>query len=89
MEEIRIYCKNDGNYHKVPAGSTLRDLSEEICRSVTDEKSGEELPVLAALVDNKLKELEFPIMMSHHIEFIGYNHPDGRRTYTIPTRPSS
>ncbi len=82
MEEIRIYCKNDGNYHKVPAGSTLRDLSEEICRSVTDEKSGEELPVLAALVDNKLKELEFPIMMSHHIEFIGYNHPDGRRTYT-------
>ena len=81
MDEVRIYCKNDDNYRRVWAGSTLKELSAEFCDSVTDEKSGIRLPVLAALVDHKLKELEFPVMMSHHIEFIGYNHPDGRRTY--------
>ena len=39
------------------------------------------VPVLAALVDHQLKELDFRMMMPHEVEFIGYNHPDGRRTY--------
>lgn len=37
--------------------------------------------MLAALVDHKLKELDFKLAMTHEVEFIGYNHPDGRRTY--------
>ncbi len=81
MEEVRLYCDNDKSYHKVDAGTSLQALSEEFCSTVTDEKSGIELPVLAALVDHALKELEFKVMMPHKIEFIGYNHPDGRRTY--------
>lgn len=48
---------------------------------MTDEKTGVEYPVLAALVDHKLKELDYRLSMSHEVEFIGYNHPDGRRTY--------
>ena len=81
MEEIRIFCENDGAYHKVAPGTDLHALSDMTARSVYDDKSGTELPVLAALVDNRLKELEFKIMMPHTIRFIGYNHPDGRRTY--------
>ncbi len=81
MEDIRIFCENDRKYHKVPMGTDLQTLSEKTLRTVSDEKSGSELPVLAALVDNRLKELEFNIMMPHTIRFIGYNHPDGRRTY--------
>ena len=81
MEETRIYCENDNAYHKVGIGSHLKELSVQVCRTVTDGKTGAELPVLAALVDHTLKELEFPVMMPHKIEFIGYNHPDGRRTY--------
>ena len=81
MEDIRIFCENDRAYHKVPIGTGLQELSDTMFRTVTDEKSGKELPVLAALVDNRLKELEFRIMMPHTIRFIGYNHPDGRRTY--------
>lgn len=81
MEETRIFCENDGNFHKVETGVRLGQLSEQLCSTVMDEKSGTEIPVLAALVDHQLKELEFRVMMPHKIEFIGYNHPDGRRTY--------
>ena len=81
MEETVIYCENDKSYRKVGTGTHLSSLSDEFCRTVTDEKTGECLPVLAALVDHALKELDFPVMMPHKVEFIGYNHPDGRRTY--------
>lgn len=36
---------------------------------------------LAALVDNRLKSLDFELFNPHHIEFVDYAHPDGRRTY--------
>ena len=81
MEETVIYCENDKSYHRVGTGTHLSSLSDGFCRTVTDEKTGECLPVLAALVDHALKELDFPVMMPHKVEFIGYNHPDGRRTY--------
>lgn len=81
MDEIRIFCVNDGTYHKVPLGKSLAELSDELCKTVTDKDSGVELPVLAALVDHKLKELEYKMVLLHQVEFIGFNHPDGRRTY--------
>ena len=81
MDETRFYCENDGDFHKVEIGTSLKSISDRLCRTVTDEKSGMSIPVLAALVDHQLKELEFPVVMPHKIEFIGYNHPDGRRTY--------
>ena len=28
-----------------------------------------------------LKELDYRMVVAHEVEFIGYNHPDGRRTY--------
>ncbi len=39
------------------------------------------LPVLAALVDNQLKELDFKMMNPCQVQFLDYAHPDGRRTY--------
>ena len=78
---IRIYCENDGEYHNYGEGITLEEISEELCPYVTDEKTGMKIPVLAALVDHQLKELSFTAMVSHNVRFIGYDHPDGRRTY--------
>ena len=72
MEDIRIYCEDDRQYHKVTAGTSLKTLANEICG---DRK------VLAALTDNILKELDFVINEPHNLRFIGYDHPDGRRTY--------
>lgn len=72
MEDIRIFCENDRDYKKVPPGITLKELSETLDGNAD---------FLAALVDNKLKGLDYRIMQQHNIRFIGYEHPDGRRTY--------
>ncbi len=80
MEEIRIWCENTGSYEKVAMGTTLKEVSERICPAV-DAGNGCGLPVLAALVDNKLKSLDYKIINPHNIRFVGYDHPDGRRTY--------
>lgn len=81
METTRIFCENDREMHEVMLGTPLSELSERICRTVRDESNGVDLPVIAALVDHQLKELEFRLTVSRQVEFIGYNHPDGRRTY--------
>ena len=78
---ISIFCKNDGRNHKVELGTTLGSLSQKWCKTVVDEKTGQRLDVIAALVDNKLKELDYKPMLFHQVEFIGFNHPDGRRCY--------
>ena len=68
MEEIRIYCENTASYENVAMGSTLMTLAAA--------KSA-----LAALVDHKLVSLDYKVINPHNVEFIGYDHPDGRRTY--------
>ena len=68
MENIRIFCENDGKHYTYPMGTELKDM----CPGPD---------TLAALVDNQLKELSFRTMTTHNVRFIGYDHPDGRRTY--------
>ena len=77
-EEIRIYCENGQSYVKVAMGCTLSELAAQL---YPDTKLENGLPVLVALVDNKLKSLDYKIINPHNIRFIGYDHPDGRRTY--------
>ena len=76
MNRINIFCENVNAGVKVEMGTTLKELSEQVCNEAT---CG--VPVLAALVDNKLKSLDYKIINPHNVRFIGYNHPDGRRTY--------
>ncbi len=72
MEEIRIYCENTGSHRNVPIGTALKDITP------ADEGSTR---LLAALVDNTLKSLDYKVMNPHNVRFIDYSHPDGRRTY--------
>ena len=76
METVRIYCENTSSYEQVVMGSTLRDLSVRICPVMDGD-----LPVLGALVDNRLRQLDYKILSTHNVRFIGYDHPAGRRTY--------
>ncbi|MBO5418837.1 MAG: nucleoside kinase [Bacteroidales bacterium] len=69
MEEIRIWCENTEKEILVPMGTNLKDME------------GSQYPALAAIVDNKLKSLDYKLINPHNIRFIGYDHPDGRRTY--------
>ena len=72
MDNIRIFCENDKQHYEFPLGTSLKDMSEAICPEKT---------ILAALVDNQLKELSYNIIAPHLVNFIGYDHSEGRRTY--------
>ena len=69
MEEIKIFCENTGTLISVPMGTTLKELAPSDGRT------------LAALVDNKLKSLDYKVINPHNVRFVDYGHPDGRRTY--------
>lgn len=77
MKGIRIYCENTRAYVDVAMGTTLKEVAQKLC----DEGFCGEMPVLAALVDNKLKALDYRIINPHNVRFVGYGHPDGRRAY--------
>ena len=78
MEKISITCINDKKTYELALGARLSTVAP---RTVTDPVTGKEYPVLAALVDHQLKPLDFQLFFPHSVEFIGYNHPEGRRTY--------
>jgi len=71
---ISVYCENLKQSFECQPGTTLSSLLKQIDLKL-------EWPVLAALVDNQLKELGFQIYMPYTIKFIDYSHPDGYRTY--------
>ena len=79
METLRIHCVNDGRDIDLVQGTPLSAIAP---KEITDPRNGKSYPVLAALVDHQLKALDFPVFYPHRVEFIGYNHPEGRRTYT-------
>ena len=72
MEDIRIYCENTDEHRNVQFGKSLKDIASELCPGQN---------IIAALVDNCLKGLDFIVLEQHNIRFITYDHPDGRRTY--------
>ena len=75
IEEVKIRCVDTETVYDVPVGTSLKELAEGAC-------SGMEVrQILAALVDNKLKSLEYKVHNPHNVKFLDYSHPDGRRTY--------
>ena len=81
MEKVEIFIENDGSTVEVDFGTTLNAVKNHKYMMTKVEKTGQETPVLAALVDNKLKELDFPLIGAHKVRFIGYDHEQGRRCY--------
>ncbi|MFA5713953.1 MAG: nucleoside kinase [Bacteroidales bacterium] len=72
---IEVYCENIKKRLECEPGTTLAKLAAD--NSITLE-----WPILAAIVDNQLKELGFQIYNAHNIEFIDFSHPDGVRSYS-------
>ena len=69
---IWIWCKNDGRRHQVELGTTLGEMAA---------KWKIKGPVLAALVDHELKDLDYKVVVSQEVDFLDYTRSDGRRTY--------
>ena len=74
MENVKVYCENTQAYESVSMGTTLQQLCQRMENPLGS-------PVLAALVDNKLKSLDYKVINPHNVRFVGYGHPDGRRAY--------
>ncbi len=79
MEKIRIYCENTQTYTDVTFGTTLLEVAGDMMPKETE--GTQDKQILAALVDNSLKGLDFEICRPHKIQFIGYGHQNGIRTY--------
>ena len=59
---------------KIPLGTTLQELSKEIWPDTWRK-------ILAAYIDNELRELTYPISQKSKIVFFGLEAKDGRRIY--------
>lgn len=77
MSKVQIILSS-GAAVEIEQGASLASIAP---KTVTDPRTWKEYPVLAALVDHKLKPLDYAVFRSHSVEFIGFNNPEGRRTY--------
>ncbi len=71
---INIYCENTNIEKSYPFGTTLHDI-------ILDQKIEMENPILGAMVNNSLKELDYLLYKPKTVRFIDYTHPDGKRMY--------
>lgn len=74
MESIKIYCENTDTEKSYPFGTTLQDI-------IVDQKIDIGNPILGAMVNNSLKELNYLIYKPKTVRFIDYSHADGKRMY--------
>ncbi len=77
MREIKIFCEvcqGDRRELFIPAGSSLLELSERLCVEC-------ELPVIAAFVNNRIKELSHRIYTTSLVRFVDITTFAGARVY--------
>lgn len=74
MDTVDIYCVNTGHKKTYPLGVTLMEIKNDCGIKLKN-------PILGALVNNRIKELNFVVVKSKRVEFIDYSHPDGMRLY--------
>ena len=74
MQTIEIFCENTRETMPCTPGSTLLQMAGRCSLNLP-------YPPLAALVDNRLKGLNYAIYRPHNVRFIDITHADGQRTY--------
>jgi len=71
---IKIYCDNIGQELEIPCGFTLQEIVEQ-CNLKS------ELPFLGALVNNKVRDMSFPLHKPSKVNFFTYYSTYGRQGY--------
>jgi uridine kinase len=71
---IKIYCDNIGQELEIPCGFTLQEIVDQF-----NLKS--ELPFLGALVNNKVRDMSFPLHKPSKVNFFTYYSTYGRQGY--------
>ena len=73
-KSIEIICLNNNSTKNYPLGTSLMEI-------IKDQNIQLDYPVLAALVNNEVEELNYEIFKPKTIEFIDITHKDGWRMY--------
>ena len=71
---IKVFCENTSSHIQVEMGTTLA----EICDSLALPNA---YPILAAYVNNRIKELNYKVYTPISIRFIDITHFEGYRVY--------
>ncbi|MDP4238212.1 MAG: nucleoside kinase [Bacteroidota bacterium] len=73
-KQVTIYCKNTKSYHDYPLGTTLIEIYQDL-------KIDLKYPVMAARVNYKVEDLNFPVYKPKDIDFVDLSTPSGMRVY--------
>jgi len=74
VKQIEIICTDTGVKREYPLGTSLHDI-------IMDQNIKLKYPILAALVNNQIKELAYQIFKPKTIRFIDITHKDGTKVY--------
>ena len=69
---IEIHCENIGEKRKWELGTSLMEIAEQLNIQT-------HYPILGAMVNNELKEMDYNIFKPKRVRFIDITHPDGMR----------
>ncbi len=71
---VEIFCINTNSKKEFPLGISLLEISKEMHIELKN-------PILGALVNNKIKEINYHVFKSKQIEFIDFSHNSGYQMY--------
>ncbi|MBR5863770.1 MAG: nucleoside kinase [Alistipes sp.] len=74
METVKVICQNTSSVVEVVAGTSLLELEQKL-------GFGGKYPMLAAYVNNRIKELNYKIYKPLAVRFIDITHFEGYRVY--------
>ncbi len=74
METVKVICQNTSSVVEVAAGTSLLELEQRLA-------FGSKYPMLAAYVNNRIKELNYKIYKPLAVRFIDITHFEGYRVY--------
>lgn len=73
-DQLKIYCKNVGEYIPFEGGMTLTDIYETISDRIP-------FTPICAQVNNKTEDMQFPLFSPKQVMFLPVNSPSGNRVY--------
>lgn len=74
-KSIQVYCENNHTTLHIEQGSTLDQIEGMLALRASS-------PIIAAFVDNKLRELNTPIYTPASLRYVELSSPDGMRVYS-------
>ena len=76
-DELKVFCKNTGEYIDIDGGDSLLNLYETIKGRL--DLQGD---AVCVLVNNKVEDLHYPVFSPKHVEFIDVTTNAGYRVMT-------